>query len=251
MKAVSTIGSRAVLSGALMIAALVAPTAAAAQDEETKPLSVSGSAAFVSDYRFRGISLSDIDPAVQAGITLTTAPGLFVGAWGSSIADFNGATTEIDLIAGWAGSLAGVDVSAGGTFYTYPGGSNTNIYEFFGTVGIPLGPVTATFGLNWSPNQKNLDRSNRYAFGTLSADIPGAPITVKATLGNERGSLVIDEWGGKTSKWDWLIGADLKWEMLTLGVAYVGNDIKSRVVEGYRYNRIARDTVVVSLSASF
>lgn len=250
MKAVK-ISSQAFLAGTLMLAGLTAAAPAFAQDEPEKPVSVSGSAAFVSDYRFRGISLSNLDAAVQAGITLNTKPGFFVGAWGSSIANFNGATTEIDLIAGWGGTLAGIDVSAGGTYYTYPGGTDTNIYEFFGTVGIPMGPVSATFGLNWSPNQGNLSRSNRYAFGTLSADIPKTPITVKATLGNERGSLVVDEWGGKTNKWDWLIGADVKWEMLTLGVAYVGSDLKSREVSGYRYNRSAQDTVVFSVTASF
>ena len=43
MKAVSSISSRAVLAGALMLGALVAPTAASAQEEEAKALTVSGS----------------------------------------------------------------------------------------------------------------------------------------------------------------------------------------------------------------
>lgn len=255
MKAVSSISSRAALAGALMLGALVAPTAASAQEEEAKALTVTGNVAFVSDYRFRGTSFSDLDPAVQGGITLTTKPGFFIGAWGSSIADFNGSTTEIDLTAGWAGALAGLNVSGGGIFYTYPGGTDTNIFELFGTVGIPMGPVTATFGLNWAPDQGNLTRSSRYAFGTLSAGIPNTPITLKATLGNERGALVVDESGSTTSKWDWLVGADLTWEMLTLGVAYVGNDLTGRTItdEGgsFRANRLAKDTVVVSLTAAF
>ncbi len=255
MKAVSSISSRAVLAGALMLGALVAPTAAFAQEEEAKALTVSGSASFVSDYRFRGTSFSDLDPAVQASITLTTKPGFFISAWGSSIADFNGSTTEVDLTAGWAGALAGLDVSAGGIYYAYPGGTDTNVFEFFGTVGVPMGPVTATFGLNWAPDQGNLSRSSRYAFGTLSAGIPDTPITLKATLGNERGGLVVDESGSTTSKWDWQIGADLNWEMLTLGVAYVGNDLTGRTitdgVDTFRANRLAKDTVVISLTASF
>ena len=111
MKAVSSISSRAVLAGALMIASLTASTAAVAQEEE-KALTVSGSAAFVSDYRFRGISFSDLDPAVQGSITLTTAPGLFFSVWGSSIADFNGSTVEMDWTAGWSGDIAGVSTSA-------------------------------------------------------------------------------------------------------------------------------------------
>lgn len=254
MQTISSISSRAVLAGALMLGALWAPTAAVAQEEE-KAVTVSGNVAFVSDYRFRGISYSDLDPAVQGGITLSTKPGFFIGAWGSSIADFNGATTEIDITAGWAGALAGLNLSAGGIYYAYPGGTDTNIFEFFGTVGVPLGPVTATFGLNWAPDQGNLSRSSRYAFGTLSAGIPNTPITLKATLGNERGALVVDESGSTTSKWDWLIGADVTWEMLTFGVAYVGNDLTNRTItdefDSFRANRLAKDTVTFSVTAAF
>jgi uncharacterized protein (TIGR02001 family) len=241
---------RPAVAGLLMLGALALPGAAIAQDEE-KAVSVAGTAAFVTDYRFRGISFSDLDPAVQASITLNTKPGFFFSAWGSSIADFNGSTVEVDLTAGWAGDLVGLSTSAGVVYYTYPGGTDTNVWEFFGTVGIPLGPVTATFGLNWAPDQDNLSRSNRYAFGTLSAAIPGTPVTVKGTLGNERGSLVVDDSGTVTHKWDWLIGADVTWEALTFGVAYVGNNLTNNSVNGVRFNRTAQETVVFSVTAAF
>lgn len=247
MNAIKTFRARHLLAAAVLVSAL-AP--AQAQDEE-EALKITGSAAFVSDYRFRGISFSDLDAAVQPFIQLTTAPGFFVSLWGSSIADFNGATTEIDLTAGWTGELAGLTTTAGIIGYFYPGGSDTDIYELFGSVGIPLGPVTATFGLNWAPDQGNLSRSNRYAYGTLSAAIPGTPVTVKGTLGNERGSLVIDDSGTVTHKWDWLLGADLNWKALTFGVAYVGNNLTNNTVNGFRFNRLAQETVVFSVTAAF
>jgi uncharacterized protein (TIGR02001 family) len=238
--------------GALLLAAAAFPMAAHAQEAEAEPaLKISGSAAFVSDYRFRGISFSDLDAAVQPFIQLTTAPGIFVSLWGSSISDFNGATTEIDVTAGWTGAIAGLTTTAGVIGYLYPGGTDTDIFEFFGSVGIPLGPVTATFGLNWAPDQGNLSRSNRYAFGTLTAGIPDTPITLKGTLGNERGSLVIDDSGTVTHKWDWLIGADLTWEALTFGIAYVGNNLTNNRVDGVRFNRTAQETVVFSVTAAF
>lgn len=250
MKAVSSISSRAVLAGTLMIACLSVPTAAAAQEEE-KALSVSGNVAFVTDYRFRGISYSNLDPALQGGINLNSSVGLFVSAWGSSIANYNGSTVEMDWTAGWSGNIAGTTTTAGLIYYSYPGGSNTDVVELYGSVGVPLGPVTATFGLNWAPDQKNLSSSSRYAYGQLSAGIPGTPISVTGTLGNERGSLVYDESGAKGSKWDWQIGASVTWEALSFGVTYVGNDLSTRRVEGYRLNRGAQDTVVFSVTASF
>lgn len=250
----SSIRVQAVLASVLMLGALVAPAAVLAQDAE-KAVTVSGSAAFVSDYRFRGISFSNLDPAVQAAITLETRPGFFIGAWGSTLADFNGATTEVDISAGWAGTLVGLDVSGGAILYAYPGGTGTNIVELFGTVGVPLGPVTASLGLNWAPSQDNLARSSRYAFGMLSAGIPNTPITLNASLGNERGGLVEDESGSTTAKWDWQVGADATWEMLTFGVAYVGNDLTRRTISDgtslFRANRTAKDGILVSVTASF
>ena len=103
--------------------------------------------------------------------TLVTRAGFFVGVWGTSRADCNGARTEIDISAGWAGTLADFDVSGGAILYAYPGGTDTNTVELFGTVSLPLGPVVASLGLNWAPAQDNLARSNRYAFGMLSAGI--------------------------------------------------------------------------------
>lgn len=254
MQIISFFNGKAMLAGALMLGALAAPTAAIAQETE-KAVTVSGTAAFVSDYRFRGVSYSNLDPAVQAGLTLDTRSGFFIGAWGTSMADFNGATTEIDISAGWVGALAGFDVSGGAILYAYPGGTDTNTVELFGTVSLPLGPVVASLGLNWAPAQDNLARSNRYVFGMLSAGIPNTPITLNASLGHERGGLVEDESGSTTSKWDWQAGADVTWDKLTFGVAYVGNDLTRRTItdgeSAFRANRTAKDAVVFTVTAAF
>lgn len=46
---------------------------------------VSGSVAVVSDYRFRGVSLSDNRPALQLGIAYDHADGWYAGAFASSV----------------------------------------------------------------------------------------------------------------------------------------------------------------------
>ena len=57
------------LSAALLGAISAIP--AAAQDAEPpKAFTVSGSAALVSDYRFRGVSQTNEDFAIQGGLTL-------------------------------------------------------------------------------------------------------------------------------------------------------------------------------------
>ncbi len=244
---------------ALMVA-LPLLAAQPASAEEDKPVSFSGEATFVTDYRFRGVSLSNRDPAVQAGLEMETKPGIYVGLWGSSIAEFNGATTEIDLYGGWRGSFGAISTDIGIIAYLYPGGVDTNIYELYGSVSGTVGPAELTVGLNIAPNQGNLDRSSRYLYFGSAFGIPDTPVTIKGNLGFERGGLVADETGRTTKKTDWLIGADFAFEPLTVGVAYIGNDLPRRFqgvqplstpIPGQRANAFAKNTIVVSLSIGF
>ena len=243
---------------ALALSGLLSAGAALAQEDSQAPafpsdgadVVVSGMVALTSDYRFRGISQTDIAPAIQPSLQLDSPSGLFAGVWGSNVADFNGATTEIDLTAGWAGTLAGFDRSVGILAYRYPGGDGTDVYEFFGTIGMPIGPITATLGLNWAPEQPNAGDS-RYVYAALSAAIPGTPVSLGATLGHERGGFVFDEAGRTTAKWDWMLNLSYSLSAVTLGIAYVGTDLPSRDPLGTRIYRAGRDALVLTLSAAF
>jgi uncharacterized protein (TIGR02001 family) len=252
--------ARTLLASAALAALLATPSAVQAQEEEESFPQISGTAAFVSDYRWRGVSLSNKDPAVQASIQLTTKPGFFIAAWGSSIAEYgatfddetgelldSGATTEIDLYGGWSGPLGPLNATIGMLAYLHPGGSGVDAFEFYGTLGGSFGPASLTVGLNWAPDQKNLNRSNRYIFGTLGVAIPDTPITVKAGMGHERGSFVVDGSGRTTQKFDYLVGVDVTWKMLTLGGAFIGNDLPDKT----NFNPTATNKFVVSLTAAF
>jgi len=245
---------------AAMLAAggmLVAATAASGQEPTgaVKAFTLSGNATFVSDYRFRGVSLSNKKPAVQAGINLNHKSGLFGSIWGSSIDNFNGATTEIDLTGGWSGSLGDFTPTVGLIAFLYPGGTRTNYFELFASIGATLGPASLTLGLNFSPEQENVLRSDRYIYGAVSAAIPDTPLTAKASLGFERGGLVADETGQNSVKTDWLIGLDATFDPITVGVAYVGSDLPStfpiQPLQGQRANSGAGDGIVLTLTASF
>ena len=74
------------VSLAAVAAGITAPSAALAQDtEEAGPVTVSANVALTSDYRFRGVSLSNGDPAIQGGIDVGHDSGFYVGTWASSI----------------------------------------------------------------------------------------------------------------------------------------------------------------------
>src|SRR6186997_2987340 len=95
---------------------------------------IESEAGVVSDYRFRGLSLSNEKPALQLETTLSHDSGLYAGAFTSTIeeygvdADGDGARAEVDISGGWAFSLAGFDIDAGAVAYLYPDASDVNYY---------------------------------------------------------------------------------------------------------------------------
>lgn len=82
----------------------------------------------VSDYDFRGVSLSAKDPALQASIDWAHDSGFYAGAWASNIdygSDIDG-DIELDLYLGFGGETAGgVGWDTGIVWYTYPGSSSS------------------------------------------------------------------------------------------------------------------------------
>ena len=85
---------------------------------------ISGNVALTTDYKFRGISQSSEEAALQGGFDLGFDNGFYVGTWGSSV-DFDVADSgsmELDYYAGWGGDLSdSVSVDVGYMYYQYPG----------------------------------------------------------------------------------------------------------------------------------
>ena len=268
--------------------ALMSSAPAFAQEEAEGPVTVSGSVALVSDYRFRGVSQTDQGMAIQGGITATHESGAYVGTWASNLAgwgQFGGANMELDLFAGYAIPLGGATLDVGLTWYMYPSGADkTDFAEPYVKLSSQLGPVKGLLGVAYAPKQQALGNwcsdaactvanpgdkeDNLYIWGDISGSIPETPITLKAHLGYSDGNPGLGPNGtsiAPTGKYlDWLIGADvaIPGTPLTLGVAYVDTDIKRSeenyirpnfmVQDGDNFGKsIARSQVVFSLSAAF
>jgi uncharacterized protein (TIGR02001 family) len=219
------------------LAALI-PAAAYAQPSEGPALSVEYNAAIVSDYRFRGISYTNRNPAVQGGVDITHSSGLFVGAWLSNIAAYGGADIEVDIYGGYGGSLAGFDYTAGVYGYLYPDGRGVNYVELQSTIARTIGPVTTTLTAAYIPDQKNSDENLYLSLGGDLA-IGETPFSLQAGIGRENGAY--DE------KWDWSAGLTCKLDALELSAAYVDSNYGSATEEG----RNGRAAVVVSVKAIF
>ena len=238
---------------ALRAAAIFAASPVAAQDEGNA-LTVSGGAAIVSDYRFRGISQTDRRFAVQGTLTIAHASGLYGTIWGSSIDDYvyNGADQEIDFIAGYRRTFGGTTLDAGLLYYYYPGsgGVASDFVEPFVSVSQALGAVTAKVTANYAPSQSALSigagkEDNLYLGADLSAALPETPLTVAAHVGHSFGPSYLTIGDEYT---DWSLGANVAVKNLTFGVAYVDTDGAFITPSGRNASKAG---VVASLGVSF
>lgn len=202
------------VGGALVSVGLFA-TPSFAQDEG---LSVSGNVAFVSDYRFRGISFSDENFAVQGGFDVETSSGAYVGTWASSISG----GTELDLYAGYGFALSdSISFDLGAIYYAYPNYDGDFDYlEVYGSTGLAVSDsIGLGLGFAYVPEQENtgdVDNTYLYASGDVAVS---ETIGLSAVIGYEDGAFG-DE------KIDWSLGASLATDLgIDLGLTYIGTDL--------------------------
>jgi len=244
--------------GLSALALLASATPSFAQEAEAaSSITITGSAALVSDYRFRGFSQSSENAAVQAGITATHSSGFYVGTWGSSINLVSVAPdesvadlpTEIDIFAGYSTKVAeGLTVDVGLLYYLYPkhGGGDTDFFEPYVNLIGAVGPATIKVGANYAWSQSALgDNSAIYFHAEPSIAIPGTPLGLNAHLGYAKSDAFPGGADGKV--WDYSIGATATYKMLTFGVSYVDTDERSVFAEPAGSD----GAVVFSLTAAF
>src|SRR5262245_38316109 len=116
---------KSVLSAAVA-AALTVPTLAAAQATAPAPAPspFTGNISLVSDYRFRGISQTFEEPALQGGFDYAHASGIYLGNWNSNVsqgAGFPGGNLEMDFYGGWKKAFGDFGLDVGFIYYYYPG----------------------------------------------------------------------------------------------------------------------------------
>ncbi|WOK36371.1 TorF family putative porin [Sphingomonas sp. C3-2] len=186
-------------------------------DYGVSDVDVSANIGAVSDYRFRGLSQSDRDPAVQGGVDVDFSSGWYLGGWASSLSNFGGADAEVDLYGGYAGQARGMDYSVGVQSYFYPGANGLNFVEVNGTLAKTLGPASVELKLAWSPDRFD-GRDNLYVSTRADIGIPGTPLTGRARVGRENGAF--DE------KWDWEAGLVYSRDWLSLSASYVDTNYK-------------------------
>jgi uncharacterized protein (TIGR02001 family) len=259
--------------GAMPLAAIVlagaALAAGPARADETDPpsdLTLTGNVAVVSDYRFRGLSRSSGDPAVQGGIYLDHISGFHASVWSSSVSfdvvdqaaeDVYGGQ-EVDIAGGWMGPIgSGLMADVGLLYYAFPGGrtGQADFFEPYASLSTTLGPLRGKVGVKYAWKQEALNFNgggkddNLYVHADLDAGIPNTPVSVAAHLGYTDGALSPKFATGQTPGYDggldWSL--DATWTVtrnLSVTARYVG-------VEGASRDEFSNDTVVTAIKLSF
>ena len=144
---------RASLLAPLLAGSALVATPAFAQDESE--ITVSANVAMGTAYRFRGVSYSGGDFAIQGGFDIAHSSGFYVGTWASSLDPVSSGygNTELDIYGGYSGAISDtISFDVGILYYLYPSASgDTDYWEPYASVTAALGPAEVTAGIayNW------------------------------------------------------------------------------------------------------
>lgn len=249
---------KTVLATALAAAAAL-PGLASAQDKS--PHSVTGNMGIVSDYRFRGISQTFVQPAIQGGIDYSHTSGVYLGNWNSNVSGLSypgGAGIEMDFYGGWKGGIGkDLTLDVGLLQYYYPKavvGTTTEKFdtlELYGAISWKWltakysHTLTDYFGVNAATTGGTED-SKGSGYLELNASYEIQP---KLTLVGHIGKQTVKNYK-PLDYTDWKVGVTYDMNGWLLGAAYVDTDADETI---YVLNgkETGKSTLVLSVSKSF
>ena len=135
---------------ALALAALAAgltvsnsAMAQAAAPAEASP--ITANVTLTTNYKFRGqdqdilkdggtnFKTSSVKPAIQGGFDYAHESGFYIGNWNSSVNWLDGNSVEMDVYGGYKFKGGGIDWDVGTLGYIYPGATQGNTWEIYGS----------------------------------------------------------------------------------------------------------------------
>lgn len=228
-------------------------------DEPLPEHQLSFNAAVTSDYRYRGITQTRSDPALQGGIDYTHTPtGLYAGAWASTIRwtrDAGGSgDVELDLYAGKRGEITdAITYDVGVLTYIYPsnglnavsGLTNANTTELYGQLG--YGPVSIKYSQSVTDLFGAVDSKNS---GYL--DLSANPNVMDDLVLNLHIGRQMVKNNAAASYNDWKIGLTRDFGIFSGAVAVIGTDANRQLYASPADRKfMGRTSVIASISKTF
>lgn len=210
----------------------------------------------VSDYRYRGISQSRLQPALQGGVDWSMN-GFYAGAWASTIRwvqDFGGSgDIEIDGYGGYKGDIVKDSLSydVGVLTYFYPANKlnpSANTTEIYGA--LTFGPATVKYSHALTNTFGNVDSKNSgYLDVSASFDVGGG-VMVAPHIGYQR---ISGPNSGPGSYYDFSLTLSKDFNGFVPSVAVIGNRSIDALFYSSPYNgkQLGKTTVVVGAKYNF
>lgn len=224
-----TATQRTILAASLWILGTGLSNAAASE------LTLSGDVTFASDYAFRGISQTEEAPALQGGLSLSSASGFYASVWGSNVDFLAEGTLELDVMLGWSGAINDDwSTDVGIMRYGYPNAEidGSNFYELYGS----LSYKDLTFGLAYSDDYYANSGNFIYVYANYAY-----ALSDNLSLDLHVGQNEYDE--SSASYLDWSIGLSTEVLGAGLSLTYVDTDING--------SYLADSRVIFAISKSF
>jgi uncharacterized protein (TIGR02001 family) len=216
---------------------------------------IAGNVALTTDYRFRGISQTNRNPAIQGGFDWSHDSGFYLGTWGSNV-DFAG-SLELDYYGGYAGNINdSIAYDVGAAYYDYPGGNlgggvDPEYWEAYVGLSGDLGPVSLSGKVNYSPDYFGETGTGFYYDLGASYELP-AEFSLSGHFGYQTiadGAAKDDGFfsSNEDSYKDWSIGVSKSMWELDFDLSYIDTNLGKSDCFG---SKICDSTVVFSISKS-
>lgn len=220
----------------------LAPVALLAASISAQAAEVSGTVTLTNDYRFRGVSQTSGDPAVQGSIDVGFEHGIYAGIWGSNVnfGDTDNANLEVDYYLGKYGDITEhLSYDATLYYFQYHGYNDGTDIDFW-ELDLRASYKGVTLLYAYAPDYVNSGDNYQYAALDYSH-----PVTEAVNLDLHAGYTFGDAFDGSEYK-DFSIGVSGSAAGLDLSLAYLTNDVKGDTTDDYDDN-----TVVFSVSRTF
>lgn len=244
---------RALIAAAVagLVAAAAGPTAAA----DGSPFSANVS--IVSDYKFRGLSQANAEPALQGGFDYAHPGGFYLGTWASSISWLSdgqpdvSSSIEWDFYGGYAGTVGEFGYDAGLLYYYYPGSYPSGFNS--------PDTLEAYIKGSWSFLSLKYSHSLTDLFGAVDSKGSGYldlaaefPLASGFTLGAHVGHQKIKGMAGPCDKYvDYSVGVSKPLGGFDFGLNYVDTDYDDQCMTNAFGEKLGKGTVVLSVGRSF
>ena len=240
-------------SGAAVFALAIMGNVAHAQEAAAPEHQISYNAALTSEYRYRGLSQSRFDPALQGGADYTHNPsGFYAGTWLSTIKwtkDLGGdGNVEVDLYGGKRGQITPeISYDVGGLYYWYPSNDlnpNANTFELYGQLG--YGPAYIKYSHS-TTNLFGTTNSKQSGYLDLGANVPLTMmegLVLNLHVGRQR-----VENNSQYSYTDYKVGLTKDLGFASVSLAWVKSNTEAYVSPSGR--NLGKSAAVLSVSKTF